>query len=152
MRITYETGTAVLIQFIVLALLNIGTASQSIITTCGHSGGDCVGNLLSSVIYYVLIVCWFGIILGLGFAAQQGRSKRLALMLIWAELAVFVIAGYNIKLDHLGFHNGILSLVTSSVDVILSIWVMSVAFRLIKASGGRVVKRQRHRKNPTHNV
>jgi hypothetical protein len=148
MRLTYETGTAALIQFIVLGLLNIGTALQSIITTCNHSGGDCVGNLLSSVIYYVLIVAWFGVILGIGFAAQQGRNKRLAMMLICAELAVLVVAAYNVKLDHLGFHNGILSLVTSCVDVIISVWVMSIAYRLIRASGGRVVKRQRHRKNP----
>lgn len=148
MRLTYETGTATLIQFIVLGLLNIGTALQSIITTCTHSGTSCVGNLLSSVIFYFLIVIWFGIILIIGFAAQQGRSKRLAQLLICTELAVFVVAAYNIKLDHLGFHNGILSLVTSFIDVILSLWVISLAFRLMKSSGKRVVKRQRHSKNP----
>jgi hypothetical protein len=152
MRLTYETGTGTLIQFIVLGVLNIATALQSIITTCAHSGTSCVGNLLSSVIYYVLIVCWFGIILTLGFTAQQGRNKRLAQLLICAELAVFVVAGYNIKLDHLGFHNGVLSLLTSCVDVVLSIWVMTLAYRLIKASGGRVVKRQRRSKNPTHHL
>jgi hypothetical protein len=152
MRLTYETGTATLIQFIVLGLLNIGTALQSIITTCTHSGSSCVGNLLSSVIYYILIVGWFAVILMLGFAAQQGRNKLLARLLICAELAVIVVAGYNIKLDHLGFHNGILSLVTSCVDVILSIWVTSLSFRLIRSSGGRVVKRQRHRKDPNHHL
>ncbi|HVA11537.1 MAG TPA: hypothetical protein VNG32_05250 [Candidatus Dormibacteraeota bacterium] len=148
MRLTYETGTAAMIQFIVLGVLNIGTALQSIITTCSHSGGDCVGNLLSSVIYYVLIVGWFGVILLLGFAAQEGRNKRLALSVICAELAVFVVAGYNIKLDHFGFHNGILSLVTSCVDVLLSIWVITIAYRLTKSSGGRVVKRQRRSRKP----
>jgi hypothetical protein len=152
MRLTYETGTAAMIQFIVLGILNISTALQSIITTCNHSGGDCVGNLLSSVIYYVLIVGWFGVILLLGFAAQEGRNKRLALSVICAELAVFVVASYNIKLDHFGFHNGILSLVTSCVDVLLSIWVISIAYRLTKASGGRVVRRQRRSKNPTHHI
>jgi hypothetical protein len=149
MRLTYETGTATLIQFIVLGILNIATALQSIITTCTHSGGDCVSNLLSSVIYYILIVVWFGLILALGFAAQQGRNKHLAQTLICAELAVFIVAAYNIKLDHLGFHNGILSLITSCIDVILSIWVMSLAFRLIRASGKRLVKRQRRGKIPS---
>jgi len=152
MRLSYETGKAAMIQFIVLGILNIATALQSIIATCGHSGGDCVGNLLSSVIYYVLIVGWFGVILLLGFAAQEGRNKRLALSLICAELAVLAVASYNIKLDHFGFHNGILSLITSCIDVILSVWVISIAYRLIKASGGRVVKRQRRSKNPTHHI
>ena len=117
MRLTYETGTGALIQFIVLGLLNIADALQSIISTCTHSGGSCVGNLLSSVIFYFLIVIWFGIILAIGLAAQQGRNKRLAQILICAELAVFVVAIYNIKLDHFGFHNGILSILTSCIDM-----------------------------------
>lgn len=151
MRLTYETGTATVIQFIALGLLNIATALQSIITTCTHSGNTCVSNLLSSLIYYVLIMGWFGIILFLGFTAQQGRNKRLALLLILAELAVFVVASYNIKLDHLSFHNGVLSLITSCVDVVLSIWIISLAYRLIKAGGGRVVKRQRHSTHSRNN-
>jgi hypothetical protein len=152
MQLTYETGTATLIQFIVLGLLNIADALQSIITTCNHPGGDCVGNLLGSVIYYLLIVVWFGVILAFGFAAQHGRSKRLARLLICAELSVIVVAAYNVKLDQFGFHNGILSLITSFVDIVVSIWVISLAYRLTKASGGRVVKRQRRSKNPTHHT
>lgn len=147
MRLTYETGTAALIQFIVLGLLNIADALDSIITTCNHAGGDCVGNLLSSVIFYFLIVIWFGIILLIGFGAQQKRNKRLAQLLICAELAVVVVAAYNIKLD-LSYHNGFLSLITSLVDVLLSVWVISLALRLLKASGGRVVRRQRRGKSP----
>jgi hypothetical protein len=143
MRLTYETGTATLVQFIVLGLLNIADALQSIIATCTHSGGDCVSNLLSSIIFYFLIVIWFGIILMIGFGAQQSRNKRLAVMLILAELAVVVVAAYNIKLDHFGFHNGILSFVTSIIDIILCGWVIKIAFHLITAKGGRVVKRQR---------
>jgi hypothetical protein len=144
MRLTHQTGTATLIQFIVLGLLNIADALQSIISTCNHSGNDCVSNLLSSIIFYFLIVIWFGVVLMLGFTAQQKRSKRLAELLVCAELAVVVVAAYNIKLDHFGFHNGILSLVTSLIDVVLCVWVISVAYRLVKTSGGRVVRRQRH--------
>jgi len=151
MRLTYETGTATLIQFIVLGLLNIADAIQSVIATCLHSGSSCVGNLLSSAIFYFVIVIWFGIILTLGFAAQQGRNKRLAQLLICAELAVAVVALYNIKLD-LSYHNGFLSLITSLVDVLLSIWVISLAFRLMKASGSRVVRRQRRSRDPNHHV
>ena len=146
MRLTYETATATLIQFIVLGLLNIADALQSIITTCNHKGGDCVGNLLSSVVFYLLITMWFGAILALGISAQEGRNKRLAQVLICAELAVFVVAGYNIKLN-ISYHNGYLSLLTSCVDIIFSIWVISLAYRLMRAGGGRVVKRQRRRKS-----
>lgn len=146
MRLTYETGTATLIQFIVLGLLNIGNALQSIITTCNHPGADCVGNLLSSIIYYLLIVVWFGLIVVLGFGAQERRSKRLAITLIGAELAVLAVALYNIKLN-LTYHNGFLSLLTSFADVILSVWVVSLAYRLMKTKGGRAVKRQRRSKH-----
>lgn len=145
MRLTYETATAALIQFIVLGLLNIVDALQSIITTCHHPGADCVGNLLSSIIFYLLITCWFGAIFIIGFTAQERRSKRLAQLLICAELSVVVVASYNIKLD-LSYHNGYLSLLTSCVDIVLSVWVISLAYRLIKAGGGRVVKRQRQKK------
>jgi preprotein translocase subunit SecG len=145
MQLTYETGTATLIQFIVLGLLNIGDALDSIITTCNHPGGDCVGNLLSSLIFYILITVWFGIILALGFGAQERRSKRLSQALILAELAVFAVASYNINLN-VNYHNGVLSLVTSCIDVIFSIWIISLAYRLMKASGGRVVKQRNRRK------
>ena len=83
----------------------------------------------------------------IGFGAQQSRSKRLAVMLVLAELAVVVVAAYNIKLDHFGFHNGILSLVTSIIDIILCGWVIKIAYHLTRTSGGRAVKRQRHRRS-----
>ena len=146
MRLTYEAGTAALIQFIVLGFLNIATALESIISTCKpHSGGDCVGNLLTSIVYYMLIVIWFGIILGIGLAAQQKRSKRLAQLLILCEVAVLIVASYNIKLNLSSF-SGIINFFTSCVDVVLSIWVIYLAYRLTRASGGRVVRRRRHTK------
>jgi hypothetical protein len=148
MKLTYETAKATLIQFIVIGVLNIADALQSIITTCLHNGNACVGNLLSSVIYYVLIIIWFGIILALGASAQSLRSKKLARLLICAELAVFVVAGYNIRLN-IPPKNGYLSLITSLVDVALSVWVMRLAYNLTKAQGGRLVKgRQRKPRKP----
>lgn len=144
MRLTYEAGTATLIQFIVLGFLNIATALQSIISTCSpHSGGDCVGNLFTSIIYYILIVIWFGIILGIGLAAQQRRSKRLAQLLILCEIAVLLVASYNIKLN-LGKFSGYINFFTSCADVILCIWVIYLAYHLSKSSGGRVVRKRKH--------
>lgn len=147
MRLTYETATATLIQFITIALLNVIDALQTIISTCIHTSGECVSNMVVSVIYYVLIIVWFGTIFALGFTAQQQRSKRFAQILILAELAVLVVAGYNLKLDIArGNHNGLLSLITSLIDVALALWIISLAYHLSRSGGARFVKRSRHRK------
>ena len=146
MHLTHETGKATMIQFMVMALLNIANAIYSIITTCTHSGGQCVPNMLTSIIFYILIVVWFGIIMTLGYQTQVKRSKHLARLLIAAELAVFVIAGFNI---HLGitYHNGALSLFTSLFDLIFSVWVIGLAIRLIRSHGARIVSRHKISRN-----
>ena len=147
MRLTYETGVATLIQFIVLSFLNIANTIVSIITTCSHNSGDCVTNMLSSVVFYLLIVAWFGIIAVVGYKAQSNRSKRMAQVLMAAEFMVFVVAAYNIKLG-ITYHNGALSLFTSLIDTILAVWIITLAFRLMRSKGGRVV-RARHRIPPS---
>jgi hypothetical protein len=150
MRLTYETGVATMIQFVVLALLNIINAIFSIIDTCVHGGGgtnSCVPNALTSVVFYILIVAWFGFIALIGYSAQTKRSKRISRALIAAELMVFVWAGYNIKLG-IKYHNGALSLFTSLFDLVLAVWVISLAFRLMKAGNARVVSRHRVRQRP----
>jgi hypothetical protein len=148
MKLTYETGTATLIQFIVLSLLNIAATITSVVTTCHHQGASCVGNLLSSIVFYILIVVWFGMITVLGFAAQQKRSRRLAQVLIAAEALIGLVALFNLKLG-LRYHNGYLSLFTSAADLLLAGWIISLAFRLMKAGGGRVVTgRARRRPKP----
>lgn len=142
MKLTYETATATLIQFIVLGLLNIANGLDSIITTCRHSGGDCVGNIFSSLIFYMLAVGWFGVVLGLGYLAQERRSKRLAQLLIMAECLIVLVALFNIKLN-LKYHNGLLSLFTSFLDLVLSVWVITLAYRLMRAGGKRITGRRR---------
>jgi hypothetical protein len=152
MKLTYQTGVATLIQFIVLGLLNIANGLDSIISTCHHAGGDCVGNIFSSLIFYILAVSWFGIVWIIGYAAQERRSKRLAQLLIAAEGLISLIAYFNVKLD-LKYHNGLLSLFTSLVDLAMAIWIITLAFRLMRAGTGRVVTKQRartrRRKNTT---
>jgi hypothetical protein len=142
MRLTYETGIATLIQFIVLGILNIATALQSIVTTCKpNSGGDCVGNLLTSLVFYILIVIWFGVLLAIGYTAQQRRSKRLALLLIACEGAALLVASANILLNLKSF-SGPLNFITSCADVLLSLWVILLAYRLTKVKRGRIVKKK----------
>jgi len=145
MRLTYETGPATLIQFIVLAFLNILNAIYSIIATCSNGSNttaNCATNALSSVVFYLLIVFWFGIISAVGFAAQNKRSKKMAQILIAVELSVLVVAAFNIKLG-ISNHNNALSMFTSLLDLILSAWIITLAYRLMKARGRRVVNRRR---------
>lgn len=144
MRLSYETGIATLVQFIILSLLNIADAVDSIIVTCAHNSGDCVGNMLASIAFYILIVAWFGVIVSIGYVAQAKRSKKLCQALMAAEFLVVIVAGYNIK-SGITNHSGALPLFTSFIDLILSVWVITLAFRLMKARGGRVVARRRVR-------
>lgn len=138
MKLTYETGTATLIQFITLGMLNILTGLDSIVQTCRHDSPNCLENVFTSFVFYVLIVAWFGAVCVMGYAAQQKRSRRLAQVLILAELLIAFVAFFNIRLN-LKYHNGLLSLATSIADLVLAIWIITLAYRLMKAGSGRVV-------------
>lgn len=143
MRLTYKTGTATLIQFIFLSFLNLGNGANSIIANCRHHN-DCVVNVLTSVVFYILVVIWFGSLWVLGYIAQDRRSKRLAQLLICAEALVALVALFNAK-----HHTDALGLFTSAVDLVLALWIIILAFRLMRAGNSRVVSRQRPRKPPT---
>ena len=140
MKLTYETGTATLIQLIVLGLLNITTGISSTVTSC-HKETDCLGSVLINFVFYVVLIGWFFALTVLGFAAQAKRSKRLAQLLIMAEGLVALVALFDVK-----HHNEVLGLSTSAGDLILSLWIISLAFRLMRSGGGRVVVKQRSRR------
>ncbi len=146
MKLTYQTAVATLIQFIVLGLLNIIGGIASIVTTWHHQGTDHISNLLASIIFFLLIVGWFGVLVALGYGAQERRNKRLAQVLIAAELLTLLVALFNIKLA-VKYNGSLLSLGTSIADVLLAAWVITLAFRLMKAGGRRitVASRSRHR-------
>jgi hypothetical protein len=143
MRLKYETAIATMIQFVALTLLNVGTGTVSVVTSCHENGGQCVSNLLVSLIFFILLALWFACIWVLGYAAQQRRSKRLAQLLIAVEIMVAVVALFNAK-----HHTDPLSLATSLIDLCLAAWVIVLAFRLMRAGGGRIVTRQHGRKRP----
>lgn len=147
MRFRYETGAITLVQFIVLSLLGIANGLNSIVTTCHADGHDCISNLIVSLIFFIITATWFAFIWILGYTAQERRSKRLAQALIAAEAMIALIAYFNAR-----HHTDWLSLLTSLIDLILAIWVITLAFRLMRAKGGRVVARQhgrRRRRSPT---
>jgi hypothetical protein len=142
MKLTYETGVATLAQFVVMGFLNIAVQIDSIITTCTHSGGDCLGNAITSIGFYIAVMIWFGFVMVVGYAAQARRSKRVAQLLIAIEALVALVALYNIK-----SHSGFFGFVTSLVDVVLAIWIIILAYRLMKSGGRRVVNKKRVRRH-----
>lgn len=141
MRIRYETGFATLIQFIVMSLFNVATMIGSMIAACSGERPNCGESLFLSPLYFLLVVTWFGILAALGFVTQERRSKRLALVLISAELLVLFVASINAR----GTEDR-LSLVTSLVDIALALWVILLAVRLVRSKGGRIVARQVRRR------
>ena len=148
MKLKYETSLATRLQFIVISLLGIPNGLNSIITTCKDSHSDCFANTFLSLVYFILIVVFFGALWILGFAAQDRRSKRLARILIAAEAMVLLVALFNAK-----HHTDLIGLLTSLVDAGFAAWIIVLAWRLQKAGGGRVVSRQRprQRRRPTSN-
>ena len=140
MKLTYETGTATLIQLIVLGLLNIATGIGSTVHAC-RTDTDCLGNVLINFVFYVVLIGWFVIVASLGFAAQMRRSRRLAQLLICAEGLIAFVAFWNAR-----HHNNTLELITSIVDLVLAVWIIVLAWRLMKAGGGRVVTKRAKRR------
>jgi len=116
-KLKYETAVATLIQFVVLTLLNIATGITSVVSTWHSDRPNFVSNLLSSLVFFLLIALWFGFIWILGYAAQDRRSKHLARLLIAAEALIALVALFNIK-----HHNSGLGLVTSLIDLALALW------------------------------
>ena len=143
MRFKYETGILTFVQFVSLSLLGIANGLNSIITTCVHqsTSGDCVSNMLVSIIFFIITTLWFAFIWMLGYMAQERRSPILAQVLILMEIFIALIALFNAK-----HHSDLLSLFTSLVDLTLAVWIILLAWRLMSAKGGRVVSRQRPRK------
>jgi hypothetical protein len=142
MRLRYETGIAAMIQFLVLALLNFVNAIASAIDAC-HGGTDaysCVSGVGIDLLYVLVIAAWFGFIWVLAYAAQDRRDHRLATILIGAEGMVLIVALFNAK--HLP---NILGLITSLTDAVLAAWVIFLAFKILRAKGGRITARRTSR-------
>jgi uncharacterized membrane protein len=148
MKLTYQTGIATLIQFIILSFLTLGSQAVSVVTTCRKDGGNCVSNLITSTILYILVAVVFGTIWLIGYAAQSRRSKRLAQLLIGIEGLIALIALFSIKVGAHAHKHALGLMIASFGILVLAGWIISLSFRLMRAGSGRVV-RQRNRQ-PSH--
>lgn len=146
MLFKYQVGVITLVQFITLSLLGIANALNSIITTCVKHD-ECISNAIVSTIFFLLTAAWFAFVWVLGYTAQERRTKKLSIALICAEIMIAMVALFNAK-----HHTDLLGLSTSLIDLFLATWVIILAFRLMRAGGGRVVapQRGRHRRSKAH--
>lgn len=146
MRFKYEIGAVTLVQFIVLSLLSLANSLNSIISTCVRASGQCIENMIPSILLFILIAVWFAFIWVLGYTVQERRSRKLALLLAGAEFFVAIVALFSVK-----HHSDWLSLVTSAIDLALAVIVVLLALRIVRAGDSRVVARQRgrRRRRPT---
>lgn len=146
MKLRYETGVATMIQFIVLGMLNLLYAFYSSIHSCLQHD-ECASNSVLAIVYFVLIGIWLGFLGALGYAAQDKRSKRLSQALIAAEGMTGLVALFN--LNHYADYFGA---VISAIDLCFALWIIWLAFRLMRSGGGRIratSSRPRQRKRPT---
>lgn len=141
MKLTYQTGIAALIHLGVITVFNIGNGINSSVVQCTNGSSDCVGNIITSILYFMLLTMWFAFLWILAAAAQTKRSRKLAFLLIGGEFLVFMISLFNAQR-----HNDLLGLVTSLVDAVFALWVGWLAFRLFISGGARVTTSARSRR------
>ena len=135
-RLTYQTSVASLAQFIALMLLGVPFTLINIISTCHSDSSNCVSNMISSLILYMLFAAWFAVIVILGVAAQKKRSRLFAFFLVGFELVTLI--GCLIDFPH---DSSIFDRFTVLVCAALSVWVIYIASRLFLAGNKRVVKK-----------
>lgn len=104
-------------------------------------GSQCVTNTIGSIIIVLITAVWFGFVAILGYSAQDRRSRKLARILLVAEAAIILVAFYDIKAPP-----NLLGRITSMIDVVLAIWTVITAIHLLRAKGGRLVVKNKPRK------
>lgn len=142
MAVKYQTGVSTLAQFVSVTLLNLIGIIAASVQGCIKDGSECIGDTALNLLYFLVLSGWFAFIWVLGYAAQDRRSKRMAQVLILAELAVVFATLINIK-----GHTDLLGLLTSLVDLALAAWTILLAWRLWHAGGGRVTSSRPRRRS-----
>jgi len=137
-RLSYQTATISVFQFITIMLLGIPNTIINIVSTCHSDSSNCVSNMIVSLVFYLLTAGWFAIIMLIGHMAQRKRSRQFAVLLMGFEAITFIVAGY-IDFPH---DPNVLSKLTSALDAFLSLVVIYLAIRLFLSGGRRIVKKR----------
>lgn len=140
MRLTYQTGVATLIQFILVSFFTLGSQTVSTISDCSKDGSNCIIKVITAIVFYIVVAVFFGIIWILGYTAQTRRSKRWTQLLICSEGFVFLLAAFSLKLNlHSRSTSGA---VASFFMLVMTTWILSLAFRLLRSGGARVTRQR----------
>lgn len=149
MKLTYQTGIATLIQLIVLSALTFISQIFSVVDTCTKDDGNCLGNLATSIILYLLVAIVFGSIWLIGLGAQHQRSKFWAWLLVCIEGFIALVSLFSIKLS-LHTHKNILGITASLAIFAISVWTITLAYRVTRFENRRI-SGGRRRRRPAQN-
>ncbi len=133
-KIKHETSVLTFIQFILMSTLYFAINLRSIIGTCVNGSNECLSNMISSLTLSILVVIVFSCIWIIGYFVQTFRSHKLALLLILIESGIFIVEFFDSY-----HHSSLLSLLTSIIDVLLAFWIITLAIRVYRAKGARIV-------------
>jgi len=75
-----------------------------------------------------------GVLLALGYSAQERRSTRLALILVGSELVAAIIYAFDAKLSP-----DLINRVVNVIGAGIVVWVIVIAVRLALSKGRRIV-------------
>jgi len=139
MTLRYQTGTATLVQLIIMLLMNFVNGVSSSVSAC-TSHSDCISNIVTTALFLIVLAVWLIFLSMLGYTAEDKRSHAIARVLIAGEALVALVTLFDIK-----HYPNILGLITSIVDFTLAVWVITLAYRLSKAKGGRITSSGRKR-------
>src|SRR5579862_1686611 len=142
MTLTHQTSVATFIQFVIVSLFTIVTQLVTTVNGCRkESVSNCLGDLTVAIIFYIFVAVVFGAVWLIGYMAQDKRSKRWTQLLLCVEGFFALLALFSIKLNTSS--RSFLGSIASFVMLLLSVWIISLALRLLKAGNQRVTRRRR---------
>ena len=138
MKLRYETAITTFIQLALMSFLIIVGGVIDTIKECQDGARSCLASSFLWLVMLIFGASFFVFLSALGYFAQAKRSRRLAILLIFAELGV---AGICFKL--LTNPSSVLSGLGSFAMLGLALWTIVLAYRLMQAKGGRIVAKPR---------
>lgn len=144
MTLTHQTSVATFIQFAIVSLFTIFSQLIATVGSCTkESVINCVIDSLTAVIFYTVVAVAFACIWFIGYRAQHQRSKRMAQLLIAAEGFLALLALFSIKLNT--HSRSFIGSIASFIMLLMAVWILNLAFRLLRAGERRVTRRRPHR-------
>jgi hypothetical protein len=150
MKLRYQTGAVTLMQFAIVTIFGLLTQMGPAVDDCIKSRGDCANEVMSSLLYVVLLGVWLIFVSVIGYAAQDRRNRRMAQLLIACEGFIGLIALFNAR-----HFPSVVGLISSLVNLGFAILAIYLAWNIIRSRGGRIVSssplasRNRPRRRPS---